>query len=54
MLDFSRVQNYYIACGYTGMRKQIDGLATRYLLQWVHLGAKWVQPSAKLARWVRR
>ena len=27
MLDFSRVQNYYIACGYTGMRKQIDGLA---------------------------
>ena len=25
MLDFSRVQNYYIACGYTGMRKQIDG-----------------------------
>ena len=28
MLDFSRVQNYYIACGYTDMRKQIDGLAT--------------------------
>ena len=27
MLDFSRVQNYYIACGYTDMRKQIDGLA---------------------------
>ena len=26
MLDFSRVQNYYIACGYTDMRKQIDGL----------------------------
>ena len=27
MLDLSRVQNYYIACGYTDMRKQIDGLA---------------------------
>ena len=27
MLDFSCVQNYYIACGYTDMRKQIDGLA---------------------------
>ena len=27
MLDFSRVQHYYIACGYTDMRKQIDGLA---------------------------
>jgi transposase len=26
MVDFSRVQNYYIACGYTDMRKQIDGL----------------------------
>lgn len=23
MLDFSRIQNYYIACGYTDMRKQI-------------------------------
>ena len=27
MLDFSHVQNYYIACGYTDMCKQIDGLA---------------------------
>ena len=27
MLDFSRVENYYIACGYTDMRRQIDGLA---------------------------
>ena len=27
MLDFSRLQNYCIACGYTDMRKQIDGLA---------------------------
>ena len=26
MLDYSRVQNYYIACGHTDMRKQIDGL----------------------------
>ncbi len=26
MLDFSRVNSYYIACGYTDMRKQIDGL----------------------------
>ena len=28
MIDSSRVQNYYIACGYTDMRKQIDGLAS--------------------------
>ena len=27
MLDFSHVQNYYIACGYTDMCKQIVGLA---------------------------
>ena len=27
MLDFSRVQHYYIACGYTDVRKQIDSLA---------------------------
>lgn len=33
MLDFSRVENYYIACGYTDMRKQIDGLATLVKLQ---------------------
>ena len=26
MIDFSKVRNYYIACGYTDMRKQIDGL----------------------------
>ena len=24
MFDFSRIQNYYIACGYTDMRKQIE------------------------------
>ena len=33
MLDFSRVQNYFIACGYTDMRKQIDGLAAVVELQ---------------------
>ena len=33
MLDFSRVQNYYIACGYTDMRKQIDGLVAMVELQ---------------------
>ena len=33
MLDFSRVQNYYTACGYTGMRKQIDGLVAVVELQ---------------------
>jgi transposase len=27
MLDFSQVQNYYIACGYTDLRRGIDGLA---------------------------
>ena len=26
MFDYSRVRNYYIACGYTDMRKQIDDL----------------------------
>ena len=26
MLDFSQVQNYFIACGCTDMRKQIDRL----------------------------
>ena len=41
MLDFSRVQNYYIACGYTDMRKQIDGLAAL------------VQPSSA-RKWTRR
>ena len=33
MLDFSRVQNYFIACGYTEMRKQIDGLVAVVELQ---------------------
>ena len=33
MLDFSRVRNYYIACGYTDMRRQIDGLVATVQLQ---------------------
>ncbi len=33
MLDFSRVQNYYIACGYTDMRGQIDGLVAMVEMQ---------------------
>ena len=33
MFDFSRVQNYYIACGRTDMRKQIDGLVAVVELQ---------------------
>ena len=33
MLDLSRVQNYYIACGCTDMHKQIDGLAAMVELQ---------------------
>ena len=33
MIDFSKVRNYYIACGYTDMRKQIDGLVAIVQLQ---------------------
>ncbi len=33
MIDFSHVHNYYIACGYTDMRKQIDGLVAMIQLQ---------------------
>ena len=33
MLDFSRVKNYYIACGYTDMRRQIDGLVSMVEIQ---------------------
>ena len=40
MLDFSRVQNYYIACGYTDMRKQIDGLAAVVEMQF---GKSWTR-----------
>ncbi len=33
MLDFSRVRNYYLACGYTNMRMQIDRLVAVVELQ---------------------
>jgi len=33
MIDFSKVRNYFIACGYTDMRKQIDGLVAIVQLQ---------------------
>lgn len=36
MIDFSRVRNYYVACGYTDMRKQIDGLVTVVQHQFGH------------------
>ena len=34
MLDFSGVKNFYIRCGYTDMRKQIDGLAALVRLEY--------------------
>ena len=34
MLDFTGVKNYYIRCGYTDMRKQIDGLAALVKLEY--------------------
>lgn len=35
MIDLSRVRNYYVACGYTDLRRGIDGLASiiRYQFQ---------------------
>jgi len=36
MIDFSRVREYYIACGYTDMRKQIDGLVAVVQMQFGH------------------
>ena len=36
MIDFSKVRHYYIACGYTDMRKQIDGLVAIVQLQFGH------------------
>ena len=27
MIDLSKVRNYYVACGYTDLRRGIDGLA---------------------------
>ena len=34
LYDPSRIRNVYIACGYTDMRKQIDGLASIVKLQY--------------------
>lgn len=34
MFDYSRVENYYVACGYTDMRMQIDGLVALVELQY--------------------
>ncbi len=34
LFDPSKIQNVYIACGYTDMRKQIDGLAAIVELQY--------------------
>lgn len=28
MIDLSKVRNYYVACGYTDLRRGIDGLAS--------------------------
>ena len=36
MINFSSVRNYYIACGYTDMRRQIDGLVALVQLQFGH------------------
>lgn len=35
MIDLSKVTNYYIACGYTDLRRGIDGLAGIVQLQYV-------------------
>lgn len=34
MIDLSRVTNYYVACGYTDMRRGIDGLAEIVMRQY--------------------
>ncbi len=34
MVDLSRVTNYYVACGYTDLRRGIEGLATIVMLQY--------------------
>jgi transposase len=34
LFDPSKIRNVYIACGYTDMRKQIDGLASIVKLQY--------------------
>lgn len=34
MMDLSKVRNYYVACGYTDLRKGIDSLAAIVMLQY--------------------
>ena len=34
MIDLSRVTNYYVACGYTDLRRGIDGLASIVMTQY--------------------
>ena len=34
MIDLSRVANYYVACGYTDLRRGIDGLAEIVMRQY--------------------
>ena len=34
MIDLSRVRNYYVACGYTDLRRGIDGLAAIVMTQY--------------------
>ena len=34
MIDLSNIKNYYIACGYTDLRRGIDGLAQIVMLQY--------------------
>ena len=34
MIDLSNIKNYYIACGYTDLRRGIDGLAQIIVLQY--------------------
>lgn len=34
MIDLSRVRNYYVACGYTDLRRGIDGLASIVVTQY--------------------
>ena len=34
MIDLSKVRNYYVACGYTDLRRGIDGLASIVTLQY--------------------
>ena len=34
MIDLSNIKNYYIACGYTDLRRGIDGLAQIVMMQY--------------------